>query len=262
MGLPHQLRRLVRMPVCYLWTTFMFILRFAVLPTSLVAPRFDRNVRRVLVKIWARGVAWIVGMRIEERGPRPKAPYVLVCNHLTYMDIFVLAARLGSVFVARADVATWPVIGYMARQINIIFIDRDSRRDTVRVNKIIQDALDLGEGIVIFPEGGTSEGRGILPFRSPLLQPAIAAGMPIHHATLSYERLPGCPPSSVYVGWHLPGQTFTTHALILAAYPGFIAHLTFGDSPCTGTDRKALAAELHEKVSQNFVPLSHPEDDT
>ncbi len=247
-------RLTLRLPLLLVMSGVMCGLRLVVWPTALLSERLDRRLRRALLQTWNRLFAFIAGIRVECRGPRPALPFFLVANHLSYLDMLVLCHQTGCIFVSREDVEHWPVIGFMSRSLYIIFIDRASRRDTKRVNGLISHALEMGDGIVIFPESHITRGIDIDPFKSSLIEPACAAGIPVWYATLNYRTLPGDAPASEVVAWWRP-ESFFYHLQRLLRQRGVVATVYFGETPLQGADRKELAPRLREAVLRNFTPL-------
>ena len=208
---------------------------------------------------WARWSARVLGARIEVEGSPPSPPFVLASNHLGYVDIIVLASQLDCVFVSRADVATWPVVGDLVRMVGTIFIDRDAKRDIPRVLDLLDENLAHGRGIVIFPEGTTSDGSTVLQFRPALLEAAARSGIPVRCASLTYRTPPGSAPASVAVCWW-GDMTFWAHVLRLFRLPGFVAKVSFAPDSIRETDRKKLAAAAREIVLRHFDPIPASRD--
>jgi 1-acyl-sn-glycerol-3-phosphate acyltransferase len=204
---------------------------------------------------WARAVARLLGMRMESRGTPPAAPFFLVSNHVSYTDIVLIAAQLPCVFVAKAEVARWPVMGGICRIVDTVFIDRASKRDIPRVMDEIATVLGEGRGVVIFPEGTSTSGESVLRFRPSLLEIAARAGIPVSHACLYYETPPGYPPARDTVCW-FGGAGFLSHILKVLQLPWIRARVTFGDAVVQGTDRKELASRLQAAVERNFEPMT------
>ena len=236
------------------WTFPLWGLRLLYWPVAFWDEARDRRWRRWWFRLWARVFARIVGMRVVVHGTPPDAPFYLVSNHLTYMDIFLLVHQTGCGFVARGDMAKWPLIGTMCRSLYILFIDRTDRRDAARVNDEIARTLAQGDGITVFAESRISRGRGVAPFKSALIQPAFAMDIPVHYATIGYRTPPGQPPASRIVGWWRP-EPLGLHFRRLLRCPEFTAEITFGPAPVRADDRKLLAERLHQGVVENFTPL-------
>ncbi len=254
-GLRERIRLVVRLGVFAVWVVFLLGLRALVLPIVLVSKRFERVSRRFLFQTGVRGLMRLFGFKIDVKGVLPKPPFLLVCNHQSYVDIFIMTALFGCVFVSMAEVRKWPLIGILAGWLHTIFIDRKAIRDTKRVNGLIKEALDSGEGFVLFPEGGTAYGVDVRPFKPALLDPAAQARWPVHYVTLRYRALEGCPPASTTIVW-TDGAPFFPHANRLFKLPGMQVTATFGDEPITDPDRKALAERLRQAVEAQLPPKS------
>ncbi len=240
--------------VFFVLTPFFFAVRMLVWPSALVSERLDRRLRRGIITLWNKGFALIAGIKIVCTGTAPKPPFVIVANHLSWVDISLLTNQTGCIFVARGDVEHWPVIGFIIKSLYIIFIDRLNKRDTLRVNAQVAHALEQGDGVAVFPESRIFCGLDVEPFKAPIIQPAVAAGIPVHYLSIRYETPPGSPPPSRIISWWRP-EPFPVHLFRLLGYPGFTAELHFGPQPVVGTDRKALAVELRERVRAEFTPL-------
>ena len=249
-----SLRLCVRLMLIMAMSALLVPSRLLIWPLAWYSEPLDRRARRPLIKLWNRGLARISGIKLLVHGTPPKPPFYLVSNYLSYIDMLVLCSQTGSIFVSREDVEHWPVIGFLARSFYIIFIDRNKRSDTVRVNKLIAHALSQGDGLVVFPESRIFRGLTVEPFKSALIQPAIDNGLPVHYATLHYKTPEGSPPASDIVGWWRP-EPFFAHLFRLLRHPGFTATVYFGNDPISGTDRKILADQLHAAVSEKFVPI-------
>ena len=179
-------------------------------------------------------------------GSIPKSG-LLVSNHLGYFDILLICSVAPAVFVSRADVRGWPLFGWLAKLGGTIFIQRERRMDVGAANREIQTVLDAGLLLVVFPEGTSSNGETILPFRASLLEPALRGGYEISIACLQYELDDGDPKTEVcYWGDH----SFFPHLLNLLGKKSIRAKLRFGKFTCTTGDRKELAKQLHAAVSE------------
>jgi len=248
-------RGAVKLVVFVLWTSVFYLLLAVAVPLLNLARLPGTHWAASILRRWGRGSARILGMRMEVHGAPPQAPFLLVSNHLSYVDVIVLASQLGGVFVARGDAAHWPVAGALCRAADTIFVDRDNRRDVGPALRRMQEALERGRGVVLFPEGTSSEGRTVLPFRPSLLAAAAGSGRPVHYASLTYAAAPGGPsPSSTICWWG--DMTIGPHLVQLFRLPGFSVKVRFGAHPVRHDDRKILAARLHEAVCARFEPVS------
>jgi 1-acyl-sn-glycerol-3-phosphate acyltransferase len=194
-------------------------------------------------------------MRPEIRGIPPEAPFFLVTNHLGYMDVILLASCTPSVFVSKAEVAGWPVLGRFCRSVDTIFLDREFKRDLPRVVEEIDEVLRGERGIVVFPEGTSTRGETVLPFRPSLLEVPVRAGLSVSWAALSYRTPPGERPADRSVCWW-GGAGFVGHFLGLLGLPWFAATVAFGEEPVVESDRKRLADRLRRSVRNRLRTIS------
>jgi 1-acyl-sn-glycerol-3-phosphate acyltransferase len=174
----------------------------------------------------------------------PPRNALLVANHLSYLDILVLSAITPCIFVAKQEVASWPVFGRMARLSGTIFVDRSRRGDVHSVAAQISEAVQLGTVVVIFPEGGSSNGRTVLPFHSSLLEPAVELQLPLSPAHISYSLRDGDPETDIaYWG----DMTMAPHLIRLLSRNGIRPVVRFGE-PRRFADRKRAALEMRAEV--------------
>ena len=139
---------------------------------------------------WSRRCARLMGMKFETTGIAPRTSLV-VANHLSYLDIIALSATTPSLFVAKSDVSHWPVFGAFARMAGTIFIDCARRLNVARTAAELKEAHDTGLPVVVFPEGTSSDGQDVLPFKSSLLQPACEGAIPIMPVAIDYTVAEG-----------------------------------------------------------------------
>ncbi len=205
-------------------------------------------------QLWSRALCRILGVRVAARGPVPRPPFVLVSNHLSYLDIIVLGTRLPCVFVAKAEIDAWPVFGALCRSVGTIFIERQAKRRLPEILGQVERALEAGQGVVIFPEGTSGAGDVVLPFRSSLLDLPARLDRPVHHATLGYRSPDPASPTHLTVTWwgEMP---LGPHLRALLDLPWIEATLDFGGEAVRDTDRKRLAESLHAAVRESFRPV-------
>ncbi|HTF89277.1 MAG TPA: lysophospholipid acyltransferase family protein [Planctomycetota bacterium] len=248
------LRALVRLFVIFVTTLSLFA--FMVPARLCVGARSPRglHLRRWFVGRWSRVVLWMMGAKLEVSGPVPPAPCVLVSNHLGYVDILVLGASVDTLFVSKAEVRNWPLIGKGAAAFGTIFLDREARRQLPTVNAEIHAALEKGDRVLFFPEGTSTGGSGILPFKSSLLEPAARSGYPVFCAAVHYSTSPGDPPASQSVCWW-GDMDFTGHLVRLFRLSHFRARVVFHPEPHVGEGRKELAARTERAVGDMLQRL-------
>lgn len=202
---------------------------------------------------WCRWLVRIMGVRVAVKGPVPETPFFLVSNHLSWLDVLVLGRVAGGTFVARADLDGWPLVGAICRSGDTIFIDRASKRDLLRVAGEVASRLADGAGIVVFAEGTTGTGDGLLPFKPSILEVAAQSGAAVHYATLSYRTPPGAPPAGEVIPW-VGDEEFTPNAMRIFALHSCQVTVTFGPEPIRDGDRKQLATLLREAMEKIFQP--------
>ncbi len=202
---------------------------------------------------WCRKVTRILGIRVAVAGPVPRPPYLLVSNHLSWVDIFVLGGVVGGTYVARGDLDGWPIVGAVCRAGDTIWIDRTSKRDLLRVREEVEARMAEGAGVVFFAEGTTGPGDALLPFRASLLEVAAQSGKAVHYATLSYRTDPPAPPAVEAIPW-IGDEPFMPSVRRILALPAAGATLRFGPEPISDPDRKQLAARLRAGMEAIFEP--------
>lgn len=213
--------------------------------TALLYPLFVivRSRRPSIVRRWHATVARILGVRITVDGTPPRGAFLLVSNHLSYVDVLVLGGLLETLFVAKADVRDWPALGPLASSTGTVFIDRQSRRDAVRVTTLLRELVRGGRAIVVFPEGTSSDGRDVLPFNTPLFEAAADGALPVWYAALRYAQ-----PEVPWFG----DATFTSHLRTLLQLPRIDVHVSFG-GPLSPGDRRTLARDAREAIKSRLV---------
>ena len=222
-------------------------------------PRLRARWRMLVFRSWSYSVLAVLGVKIEVEGKPPKPPFLMVTNHLSYVDIPVIGTQVGAIFVAKSEISSWPGVGFMCRSINTIFIDRNVRRDLPRVMSAIDREMEHGMGVVLFAEGTSSGGATILPFRPSLLESAARSDTPVSFATLSYQTPKGEPPAHLAVCWW-GGMAFSPHALQFAQLRRVDAKIVFGDEPIHDIDRKQLARDLRSAMLEQFEPVVDEEE--
>lgn len=211
----------------------------------------DRRNRRDAVSkaLWlqliCRRVLRVLAVSVESRG-EPAHGAVIVSNHLGYMDILVLAATTPVVFVSKKEVRSWPFFGWFAEKAGTRFIDRTKRGDVRRIAEEIGPVMLADLTVVLFLEGTTTDGRGVLPFRASLLEPAVSQEWKIVPAALGYVVPAGRSTEREVCWWG--DMTLLPHLLNFATLPWVRAIVSWGSPVMASKDRKMLAAELHREV--------------
>lgn len=255
MNLLITLRLGLRVVALALWTLLLFPIRCLSLLIAPLSYHAEVWWRRVLMHIWAVGACAIAGMHVKQTGTAPKPPYYLVTNHLSLVDVVLLARTAACVFVSRADVQDAGALGLLAKGMNTIFIDRAKVRDTQRVNEIIHATLDKGYGVHFFAESRISQDAQVHPFKPPLLEPAVKRGIPVHYAAISYRTPAGAPSAKDTIVW-VDGVSMAGCILNVLRLPSFEAIINFGEAPLTAPNRKELADRLYRATLERFTPVN------
>ncbi len=210
--------------------------------------------RQVIFETWTKSFVWVSNLKIEVVGTPPKPPFFLVTNHLSYTDIGALRAVVKGVFVAKSEVKKWFIAGPICRDMGTIFINRTNRRDIPRAGQEIIKRLDAGEGVIVFPEGTSTNGEKVLPFNSSFLEFAARRNIAVSYAAITYCTPPREMPARIAVCWW-EDVTFFAHLWRLFKLKEYSATISFGDEPVMNDDRKELASELRNRVEERFVPV-------
>ncbi|MGF1608127.1 MAG: lysophospholipid acyltransferase family protein [Kiloniellales bacterium] len=170
---------------------------FACMPLQAVAVLLGLDLRRSLPVWYHRRCCRILGIQVERRGRRSRVmPTLYVSNHTSYLDITVLGSLIPGSFVAKAEVARWPLFGWLAKLQRTVFIERRASR-TGDHRSAITERLEQGDNLILFPEGTSDDGNRVLPFKSGLLAAAACEpqGQPltVQPVTIGYTRLDGLP---------------------------------------------------------------------
>ncbi len=203
-------------------------LTLLLMPVQVFAVLFDLELKRTL-PIWYHGkCCQILGFRVEVRGPRSTAhPTLYVCNHVSYLDIMILGSLIKGSFVAKSEVAGWPLFGWLARLQRSVFIERRGLK-AARHRDALNQRLEDGDDLILFPEGTSGDGNQVLPFKSALFSVAERRphDMPllVQPVSIAYTRLDGVPmgrylrPLFAWYGdmkmaghlWHVAGLGWAT----------------------------------------------------
>ena len=177
---------MIRVAVILIFLTLLFL---ALLPFQIIGIVFNTNLQRTVPHLFHRVLCKVIGVRIHEIGTRTReSPALILANHASWLDIPVIGAMTPVVFVAKSEVATWPVFGLLAKLQRTIFIERERRHKTGEAAREMAERLRGGDAVLLFPEGTSSDGVRILPFRSALIGAVHhAIGDSTHHQQVTVQ---------------------------------------------------------------------------
>jgi 1-acyl-sn-glycerol-3-phosphate acyltransferase len=151
-------------------------------------PSLDVAARRERIRWWARKMLAVLGIAFECEGEPLRQSALVVVNHISWLDIMAVHAVVPEArFVSKADVKSWPLVSRLVDAAGTLYLEREKKRDALRVVHALAAALGGGEVVAIFPEGTTSTGHGLLPFHANLLQAAIATSTPVQPVAMRYS---------------------------------------------------------------------------
>ena len=211
-------------------------------------PALDAAGRQQRIQWWSAKLLRMMGLALHASGtPRP-GPTLLVANHVSWLDIAAIhAVAPHARFVSKADVLAWPLLGWLIRGAGTLFIERERKRDALRVVHQIAESLQAGETVAVFPEGTTTDGRALLPFHANLLHAAVTTGTPVQPVALRYaDTAHAISPAAEYLG-----DTSLLQSLWrIASARGLAVHVELLSAQGTRhADRRALALALREQIA-------------
>ena len=187
---PRQTPILLRV---YRTTRFGLHLIEGALTTALLFPLLRPRTQRFMVRAWSRRLLRTLRVEMCVHGVlcTTEGNVLLVANHVSWLDIFVLNAVHPVRFVAKAELARWPIVGRTLRRVGTLFVERARKQDARRVNADTSAALARGDVVAVFPEGRTTDGHDVLPFKSSLLQPIVDARGHVQPVAIRYRAATG-----------------------------------------------------------------------
>jgi 1-acyl-sn-glycerol-3-phosphate acyltransferase len=232
--LPVVFRRFIRISLLLMHVVWGVALAGLLFPLLGTAQR-DR-----LIMGWARRLLAVLGVRTHlAAAPSLPSGALLVCNHVSWLDIYLIYATRRVHFVSKSEVRAWPVAGWLAHKTGTLFLERGRRADTARINAEMRSLMEEGAWVAVFPEGTTSDGRGLRRFLPSLLQPAVELNCPIVPAALRYRTLEGeHSPAPAYIDEISLWQSLKK----IVGEPGIVAELQFGEPIMPNAHRRDLAA--------------------
>lgn len=252
-GVIHRLRTTLRLTRRV--AALVVHLALGVKLAALAFPFLGSQGRDRVIGWWAARLLRVLGVRLHAASP-PGVPggALLVCNHVSWLDIYVILATRRVHFVSKSEVRRWPVVGWLAHQTGTLFLERGRRADTARINVDMHALMTQGRWVAVFPEGTTGDGLHLKRFLPSLLQPAVALGCPIIPAALRYRTLDGRPSLAAA---YIDEISLWDSLMRIVSEPGLVAELHFAE-PITPTCHRRELAQAAERSVAGLLGLAQP----
>ena len=221
---------------------------------SVVLPLFNNPHKRNIIKWWCGGLLRAFHIEVRTFGSLPPADtqgVMFVANHVSWADIHALNSLIALRFVAKSDIKDWPIFGYLAIKTNALFIDRSKRQAAGRIVENVADSLKAGDNCCYFPEGTTSDGTHLFPFKSSVLQAAINANTQIWPVAIRYINADG----SINTEMAYAGETSMIESMkLVIAQKNALVELHFlSPIQAAGRDRRALTDAAFQVIKTKLA---------
>lgn len=214
---------------------------------ALLYPLVGERTQRKMRARWSRQLLGVLGVELQAQGPLPRPGQLLVSNHISWVDVFVINAISPLSFVCKDEVRSWPLLGWLVARNHTVFIRRASRSSAAEVRDRLVGSLSCGRSVMVFPEGTTTDGRAVLPFRAALFQAAIDAGRAVKPVRLRYVDHRG---EHSDAAAYIDDVSFWQSVCMLARAPRTVARVELLPAlPSHGLTRQDLAQVTHAQVS-------------
>ena len=215
-----------------------------------IFPKLNQTQKNKRIEAWAGALLAKLAIKLVVKGnPPTTGPVLLVANHISWLDILVMHASKHCRFVSKADVKHWPILGALATGAGTLYIERESRRDAMRVVHHMCEALQNGDILAVFPEGTTGNGIEMLPFHANLLQAPIVCHVPVQPLALKYvDPITGQTSQAVsYVG----DASLLESLWGTLKSKGVTAHVTYGEPQrSNGRSRRMWSDDLRVEIER------------
>ena len=215
-------------------------------------PAYEAPARQARIQWWATKMLRVMGIRLKVEGVPAAGGTLLVANHISWLDIMAVHAVYPHArFVSKADVKSWPLLARLIDAGGTLYLERERKRDALRVVHTMAQALQAGDMVAVFPEGTTSDGRAILPFHANLLQAAISTNTPVQPVALRFSDATHAVSRAVeFVG----EATLLQSLWRVARGEGVTARVTLLPSRASAqADRRALADALRADIEAHLT---------
>jgi 1-acyl-sn-glycerol-3-phosphate acyltransferase len=215
-------------------------------------PHLEAASRHAHIRWFARKLLRALGIEVRVEGEPHPGGVLLVANHISWLDITALHAVVPQArFVSKADVKAWPLLSRLVHAADTLFLERERKRDALRVVHEMARALSTGHTVAVFPEGTTSDGHTLLPFHANLLQAAITTEAPVQAVALRFSDAA----ASVSAAVEFVGDTTLAQSLWrVACGEKLVAHIALLPSRASASyERRALAEALRADIAERLA---------
>lgn len=248
----HLLRFSLRFAAVVLWVLVGFVLLLGFYMWAGPRPRERLN------RWWSCWMLRCCGVRVRVVGlPPPEGAALLIANHVSWLDVYVLSCVRATIFVAKSELRTWPLLGWLVAGVGTIFIERGNRRAIQQVSADMQERFDQGLLVGLFPEGTTSDGLDLLPFHAGLFESALRTGVAVQPVALRYLHKGQRSDFAAYVG----EQTLMGNAWQVLGDGGvdvdvvYLPLVSTTDGGPAAESRHTLAAAVFDAIRAEVLPL-------
>ncbi|MBU3585884.1 1-acyl-sn-glycerol-3-phosphate acyltransferase [Polynucleobacter sp. AM-26B4] len=214
-----------------------------------IFPVLPGKLRKKLVQSWCIRLLRILKVKVIIHGDPSTLfgtqPYLLVSNHISWLDIHILNSIRPVIFVAKADVSKWPIFGYLASMLGTIFLKREKLSDIKRVIQLMKDKFANQEVVAIFPEGTSSDGKAVLPFKSNLFESAHQAHVDVLPITIQYTENNQYSDRAAFIG----DMELIDSIKNILKTDHLVVHVYLSDKLPAHLTRQELASQAHQLVA-------------
>ena len=216
---------------------------------SVFLPFLTKNSKLALIKWWCGGLLRAFHIKVVTFGdlpPNTTSGVMFVANHISWSDIHALNSKITLRFIAKAEIKSWPIFGYLASKANPLFIDRSKKQVAAKIVNVTAASLVAGDNLCFFPEGTTTDGKQVLPFKSSVLQAAIAANSTIWPVAIRYVNSDG----SINTNMAYAGETGLIESMLeVIKQKSAVVELHFlSPIDTTGKDRRQLTQAAYDAI--------------
>ncbi len=231
------------------------LIAVGLISVGVVYPFASQARREWMNRIWSRVLLRVCGLSVSVSGDAlMTGPVLFVANHVSWIDIFVMNAVRPTAFIAKSEIRSWPIVGWLVAGAGTVFIERGQRRAVHGVGLAMRERFDQGAAVGLYPEGTTSDGLALLPLHAGLVEPALFAGAPIQPVALIYARQDDRRGFPAFVG----DETLVANVCRILGARGLNVRVHYmpavpaPEGGCTtpGANRIAVAGQIREALSQ------------